>query len=279
MSTAPKLVVLGMMTKMPVAGVVWQTVHYLVGFKRLGYDVYYVEAHARTPSMLMAHPNDDASAKAASFIADVMTRFDLGDRWAFHALHADGRCYGMSKRGLDSLYRDASLLVNLHGGTMPLPEHAQTGRLVYLETDPVELQVELHSEVASTIEFLEPHCAFFTFAENLGAPDCSLPVPERYRFKTTRQPVVLDFWDCTSTATRNVFTTIGNWRQSWRSVSLRDETYHWSKHLEFEKFLDVPTRTGRAFELALSSIEPDERLSLEAAGWKVRDALAVSAIP
>jgi glycosyltransferase involved in cell wall biosynthesis len=276
-SNSTKLVVFGMMTKMPVAGVVWQTVHYLVGFKRLGYDVYYVEAHARTPSMLMAHPNDDASAKAAAFIADVMTRFDLGDRWAFHALHGDGRCYGMSKRRLHTLYRDAALLVNLHGGTTPLPEHAQTGKLVYLETDPVELQVELQEEVASTIEFLEPHCAFFTFAENLGAPDCGLPVPERYTFKPTRQPVVLDLWGRASASTRNVFTTIGNWRQSWRSVSFRDEIYHWSKHLEFEKFVDVPARTGRAFELALSSIEPDERRSLETAGWKVKDALAVSA--
>ena len=48
-----KIVVLGMMTKMPVAGVVWQTVHYLVGLERLGFEVYYVEAHARTPSMFM----------------------------------------------------------------------------------------------------------------------------------------------------------------------------------------------------------------------------------
>ncbi len=25
----------------------------------------------------------------------------LGDRWAFHALHADGRCYGMSEGQLN----------------------------------------------------------------------------------------------------------------------------------------------------------------------------------
>src|SRR3954466_15246011 len=87
-----KIVLLGMMTKMPVAGVVWQTVHYLVGLARLGYDVYYVEAHARPPSMLMAREDDDGSSKAAEFIAGVMRRFDLGDRWAFHALHDDGRC-------------------------------------------------------------------------------------------------------------------------------------------------------------------------------------------
>ena len=53
--------------------------HYLVGFKRLGYDVYYVEAHGRTPSMFMDDEHDDGAALAAAFIAGVMRRFDLGD--------------------------------------------------------------------------------------------------------------------------------------------------------------------------------------------------------
>ena len=44
-----KVVLLGMMTRIPVAGVVWQTVHYLLGLERLGYEAYYVETHARTP--------------------------------------------------------------------------------------------------------------------------------------------------------------------------------------------------------------------------------------
>ena len=77
-----------------------------------------------------------------------MRRFGLGDRWAFHALHDDGRCYGMSERELERLYASAELIINLHGGTEPLPEHAATGRLVYLETDPVQLQIELYDERA-----------------------------------------------------------------------------------------------------------------------------------
>ena len=48
-----KIILLGMMSKMPVAGVIWQTMQYLVGFQRLGYDAYYVEAHALTPSMFL----------------------------------------------------------------------------------------------------------------------------------------------------------------------------------------------------------------------------------
>jgi len=93
----PKVVLLGMMTPMPVAGVVWQNLHYMLGFERLGLEAFYVETHARTPAMLMSNPQDDSSALAAEFIAAIMRRFGLADRWAFRALHDDGRCFGMSE--------------------------------------------------------------------------------------------------------------------------------------------------------------------------------------
>jgi hypothetical protein len=265
-----------MMTKMPVAGVVWQTVHYLVGFQRLGYDVFYVEAHARTPSMFMSSESCDGSGKAAAFIDSVMTRFDLAGRWAFHALHEPhAPLYGMSDTELRDLYRNADLIINLHGGTEPRPEHYQSGRLVYLETDPVALQIELHDNNADTIRFLEPHCAFFTFGENLGNPDCGLPVSDRFPFKPTRQPVVPDFWEHALPA-GDAFTTIGNWEQRWRQVTFNGQTYHWSKHLEFRKVIDLPSVTTQPFELALASYDDATREMLESNGWRVRHAMGFS---
>jgi len=274
--SAPKVVLLGMMTKMPVAGVAWQNLHYLLGFERLGCETYYVETHARTPSMLMSRADDDSSALAAEFIASLMRRFGMADRWAFRALHDDGRCFGMSEAELERLYGSADLLINLHGGTQPYPELAATGRLVYLETDPVQLQLELQHGLQETIDFLEPHSAFFSFAENWGNPDCRLPRSERFEFLTTRQPVVLDLWPDRSPQPANVFTTIGNWRQDWRDVTFEGERYTWSKHQEFLKHVDLPERSGQAFELALSSCEPPERQMLREHGWRVRDGLEVS---
>src|SRR3954451_9273028 len=272
----PKIVLLGMMTPMPVAGVVWQNLHYLLGFERLGFEAYYVETHARTPSMLMSDPEDDSSALAAEFIAAVMRRFGLADRWAFRALHDDGRCFGKSELQLERLYGEAELLVNLHGGTQPLPELAAGGRLVYLETDPVQLQLELQHGLQETVDFLEPHSAFFSFAENWGNPDCRLPRSERFQFLTTRQPVVLDLWPDRSPQPANVFTTIGNWRQDWRDVTFEGERYTWSKHHEFLKYLELPERSGQAFELALSSCPAEEREMLSERGWRLRNGLEVS---
>ena len=274
--SAPKVVLLGMMTKMPVAGVAWQNLHYLLGFERLGCEAYYVETHARTPSMLMTSKEDDSSALAAEFIGSLMRRFGFADRWAFRALHDDGRCFGMSEGELERLYGSADLLINLHGGTQPYPELAATGRLVYLETDPVQMQLELQHGLQETVEFLEPHSAFFTFAENWWNPDCRLPHSDRFEFKPTRQPVVLDLWPDRSPQPADVFTTIGNWRQDWRDVTFEGKRYTWSKHQEFLPYLDLPQRSGQAFELALSSCNEEDRQMLRERGWRVRDGMEIS---
>src|SRR5207249_3765322 len=126
------------------------------------------------------------------------------------------------------------------------------------------------------VEFLDPHVAFFTFAENYAKPDCGLPVSGRFAFKPTRQPVVRSFWEGHGASPLRAFTTIGNWRQSWRSVLFEGEAYKWTKDVEFEKVLDLPGRTDAAFELALSSIEDADRARLTASGWSVRDGLSVS---
>ncbi len=272
----PKIVILGMMSRVPVAGVIWQTLQYILGFERLGFDVYYVEAHARTPSMLMENQDDDSTMLAANFIKRVMGRFGLDRRWAFHALHADGKVHGMDSQALSRLYRDAAAIINLHGATVPRPEHAAGGRLVYLETDPVQLQIELHDGCRETIEFLEPHAAFFTFAQNYGKPGCLLPVSDRFVFHATRQPLLVDVWSQHMVPTGPAFTTIANWHQPWRTVRFQGEIYHWSKDLEFRRFIDLPGRTQRPLELALAGCDEDDKRLLEQHGWILRDGFELS---
>src|SRR5438105_12061667 len=111
-----KVVLLGMMSRWPVAGVAWVTLQYLEGLRRLGRDVYYVEAHGCTQTKFMRSDTDDGCARAAEYIDHIMRRFDFAHRWAYHDVHATGRCFGMSRPQLEELYRSASLLINLHGG-------------------------------------------------------------------------------------------------------------------------------------------------------------------
>lgn len=256
---------------MPVPGVIWQTLHYLIGLRRLGYRVIYVEAHARTPSMFVEGTRDSGSARAARFISDVLTPYGLGSHWAFHALHHDGAVLGMDEGALRRSYRSADLLLNLCGGTRPRPEHVETGRLALVITDPVQVEIELWQKRPDTREFLDAHCAVFSYAENYGRSGCELPVSPHYVPFPTRQPVILDFWQH-QRPDRGTYTTVANWRQPLRTLRYRKELYHWSKHREFAKFLDLPRRSGRRFELALASCEESDVALLREHGWSVREA-------
>jgi len=271
-----KIVVLGLMSHFPVAGVVWQTIHYLIGLQRLGYNVFYVEAHGCFPSMLMQSEDDDGPLRAAAYVAEIMNRFGLSDHWAYDTRHEPRRFFGMSELQVKNLYAEAAVLINLSAATLPLPEHTATDRLVYLETDPVEVQIDLLSQKRETIEFLQDHCALFTYGENFGKPDCVLPSSDRFQFLPTRQPVVMDFWENRGSGGATIFTTVGNWNQPGRRRWFGGEVYHWSKHFEFMKFISLPSHTRQHFELALGSYTEADRQMLERHGWRVRRALDIS---
>src|SRR5687768_9250357 len=265
--TRPTAVVLGLTSKMPLAGIVFITMQYLVGLKRLGFDVYYVEEHGKMPWMIMDPQQQNGSAVAAAFIAGLMRRFGLpDDRWAFRMPHDADQSCGLSDQTLKTVFRDAAVVLNLHGGTVPRPEHSAGGRLVYVGTDPVEVEVSLDNGDQGIVDYLEPHCAFFTWGENYGNPDCGVPLSARFPFVPTRQPIVMDLWERLDDGAAETFTTIGNWRQPYRSLTFRGEVYHWSKHLEFMKFIDLPSRCDQAFELALINADHDDRHMLESHG-------------
>jgi glycosyltransferase involved in cell wall biosynthesis len=260
-----------MMGRMRVGGAVWQALHYLIGLEKLGYETYYVETHGRMPWAFQ-----DKESEAAAFIDSVLRRFDLGNRWAFHARSGSNSYYGMSEYQVNRLYESAVVILNLHGATIPSAEQSASGRLVYIDTDPVTVQVDLHHGRRDVSDILQQHCALFTFGENYGRPDCKLPVFDQFRFKSTRQPVVLDFWESINFPTVHAFTTIGNWKQLHRVVEYNGEEYYWSKHLEFLKVLDLPGRANQTIELALSACDDEARQLLINHGWNVRDALMIS---
>ena len=273
-----KVVLFGMMTNKPVAGIAHLTMPYLVGLERLGYQAYYVEAHGSWPTQLQ-DPDDargDGSVEAAAYLDRVKRWFGFGGRWAFHARHSDGSCYGMTSGELRRLYAGADLFLNLHGGTWPPEELAGDDRLVLIDSDPVGLQILASSEDAEALEFLKMHAALFSWGENLGQPDCGVPMPPGFRFRPTREPVLLDLWRSEGEAPGALFTTIGNWQQHGQDHEFHGETYHWSKHYEFLKFLDLPSRTSQPFELSLASCDDQAKQLLEGNGWRVRQAAELS---
>lgn len=278
------ILVLGMVARHPLAGIAWQAIHHLVGLRSLGWDPYYVEDSG-------AWPGYAGASAGVAWLAGVMRRFGFEDRWAlvdcsrsgrfagdeWH-LRSDVEVHGLSRGRLDALYREAEAILNLCGATRPRAEHRRGPRLVYLQTDPGAEQVGAAAGDPAAIDFLRCHDVLFTYGENLGAPDCPLPV-ERLTWKRTRPPVVPGLWDAPCDPAAPCFTTVATWRNKGGDTVIGGETYVWSKHVNFLRFRDLPRRTGCRLCLALGDAGPEVEAQLRAAGWSVVDARAISADP
>jgi len=186
------LLVLGIVGQYPMAGVAWQAIHYLLGLRRLGWDVYYVEDSGAAPYDPRHGGRTDDPAYSVGYVADVMRRFGFEDRWVYLDMARD-ETYGLSRGRLGELYRQAAGILNLCGATAPRAEHRQGARLVYVETDPVYEQLRIALGEESSLGFLASHDVLFTYGENLGAADCPVPL-ERFTWHPTRPPVVLEEW-------------------------------------------------------------------------------------
>jgi hypothetical protein len=270
----PKVVVvLGIMGCIPVAGtgMAWNTIQHLVGLRRLGYDVYYVEATGVWP---FNATTDDCTFPVA-YIDTVLSRFGFQGKWAYVAAHSDSRCYGLSERQVQELYARADAIVNLFGGTVLHEEHMLCPIRIYLETDPVVHQIRIAKGEQKYLDLLGAHTALFSWGENYGAPDCGVPI-EPFTYKPTRAPVVLNYWDTPCNPATRRFTTVAHWNQSVKDLEYKGELYSWSKHREFLKVLELPRRTTQEFSLALAIDDPAAVQLLKHHGWDVEDAYEAS---
>ena len=252
-----KIVVLHLAARYPFAGVIWQLMHHLIGFRQLGFDVYYIEDHrAYVYDPTIESTNMDPS-RNLKVLGGVLERYGFGDRWAFLDSVKD-EYLGMPRERCIELIRDADAVINLCGATEPREEHERSRCLVYLETDPGVAQLELARKIPTTVAFVKAHKLLFTYCYNIGAPDCLLPTAG-YDWHPTRPPVNLEEWHPgVGPAEPAAFTTVGTWQNNGNDMVIAGETYYWSKHLNFRKMLEVASRANQPIELATNlSSGPD----------------------
>jgi hypothetical protein len=270
-----RVVVLGVMGQSPFAGVAWQVLHYLEGFRRLGWDVVYVEDTGAWPYDPVANTVSADCSYALSHLQRVLAHCDMSESWAYRNAAEDGRVYGPLAAQFARVFSDADLLVNLTGATVLGEEHMVVPARLYLETDPVLPQVELARGRQFTVDLLSAHTHLATFGENLGRPGCPLPVTAGFDYLPTRQPVVLDWWRPADPPGAR-YTTVASWRQAEKDLEWQGELYTWSKHVEFLKLIDLPASLDVPVDLALACDDTDDIALLRAHGWGVIDACALS---
>jgi glycosyltransferase involved in cell wall biosynthesis len=185
----------------------------------------------------------------------------------------------MSESVLNGLYRDCDALLNVVGAIALRPDvHLAAPLRVYVETDPVVAELKIAGGDEGMAEVLDRHHVIATYGENYGAQDCGVPLDGR-TYLMTRQPVDLAQWPMVFTPEARRFTTIGNYRQDGFDLEWNGSVYSWSKHHEWERFVELPKATGQEFELALMHCEGEDRARLLAAGWQLRSPAAMSLDP
>jgi hypothetical protein len=200
------------------------------------------------------------------FLAEIMTRFGLTDRWAYR-FPWQSQWFGLSEAQRAEVVRSADLLINV-SGTLERPEdYRQARRLVYIDSDPVFTQVKLARGQMDFHKLLNMHDVLFSFGECL-----SPAVPDTgHCWRPTRQPVVLSEWHPT-VPYRDVFTTVMNWT-SYNPVVYNGQTYG-QKDTEFLRFLDLPSRVApTVLEIAVNEgkTRRTPRSLLAHKGWRVVD--------
>jgi hypothetical protein len=269
------VLVLHLAGQIPMAGIAWQALHYVLGLRRLGFDVWYVEDSGANPYDPRQQSIVEDCTYNVGFVRAMMERFDLGDRWAYWDA-ANDTVHGISKEELKALYGRADALYNLCGATRLREEHLRIPVRVFIDTDPVFEQAKVAALDPDSLAYLGAHTHRFTYGENLGNPDCPVPLVE-FDWKPTRPPVLVDLWDAGCVAAGPYYTTIATWENKGKDIRIGDETYRWSKHVNFLKFLDLPRQMLQPFRLAMAPPTPEIAQRVRDGGWDIVDPLPVSA--
>jgi hypothetical protein len=263
-----KLVILGMMGRCPFGGQTWLYLNWILGLHKLGHEVWYVEDDTVWPYDPKQNTVTDDCSYAINHIANCMERIGLPDRWAFRLADRKDACRGLTESKLHELYSSCDALLNVIGATDLRDEHMVAPLRVYVECDPVIAELQLAKDDEHTKIAFANHHKIVTYGENYGATDCQVPL-NGTRYGKTRQPIDLDFWPMAYNPEARFFTTIGNYRQDGNDVHYNGEIYYWSKHYEWQKFIDLPQHTSQEFELAMMPDEAKDQERLRANGWSL----------
>lgn len=258
-------------------GHTWVFLQYLLGFKRLGYDVALVDR--LDPEMSFdedGRPCAPEESENVRYLAAVMERFGLVDRWAV-LLDGGARSLGMSRAALGRAADDAELLLNVNGFVDAPEVLERVGLRAYLDIDPGFGQMwralDLHDMFAG-------HDAYVTIGERIGAADCTVPTCG-LDWITTPQPVVLEEWRAQPAPSPTArFTSVASWRGPFAPIDFEGVTYGLRVH-EFRRFAELPRRSTQEFEVALDIHEAEtaDIELLDSNAWHLADPLLAAGDP
>jgi hypothetical protein len=242
-------------------GHAWVFLQYLLGFRKLGWDVLFLD-----------RLEPGVSSNVCMF-QQIMNEFGLSGSYS---LDCGPQTMGLPKDAVLEKVRHSAALINVMGFLRDEEILQSARKRVFLDIDPGFGQMWRELGLC---DLFQGHDHYVTIGENIGATACPIPTGG-LTWITTPQPVVLDYWQPARTAPTLGFTTVGSWRGAYGPVPFRGKTYGLRVH-EFRKFLPLPGITATPFDAALDMHPSDasDRSLLQQHGWQLLEPRTVAADP
>jgi hypothetical protein len=270
------IVVAGALAQRPFhGGHTWVFLQYLLGFRRLGFDVVFVDR--LEPGMCVdaaGAPAPLRSSQNLRYLGEVMDRFGLAGRWS--VLFDGGReVVGLGRGEVVERTRRSALLLNVMGYLEDEEVLAAAPLRVFLDIDPGFGQMWAELGLARPFDGHDRH---LTVGGLVGEDRCAIPTCG-LDWVRTLPPVELSEWPATPGDGAR-FTSVASWRGPFGPIEYGGRTYGLRVH-ELRRFVALPARTRASFELALDIDDADDadRRRLEEAGWTLTDPRAAAGDP
>lgn len=269
-----RIVVSGMVAGDPYqGGATWAVLQYVLGLRALGHDVLLVEPIER--KTYVRHARTLAESRNAEYFAMVVRRFALEQR-ATLLCEATQETVGLDYASLVRRVFGADVLINISGMLTDVRLLETIGRRVYLDLDPVFVQLW---DAAEGVDMrFGAHTHFVTVGLGIGTPACPIPTCGRDWIKTL-QPLALEYWPVHACPAGAAWTTVANWR-GYGSVQHDGVTYGQKVH-SFRRLFELPSKTRAKLRPALA-IHPNEASDLAALashGWTFVTPTSVASTP
>lgn len=275
-----KAIVTGMIVTSPVGGVAWDYGQYALGLEQLGFEVYYLEdpgipSYSYKPETGMY---EEDPSYGIEFLKRSLALLSptLAQRWHYRAV--DGQTYGLDAATMAEVAAEATLLLNVSGGSVLRDEYLRCRNKILIDTDPGWNHFVIFPQWDRQPDDWQrwgwrSHDLFFTYALHLVQPDCLLPtfgIP----WLPTRPPVVLDCWQPQPPAQQ--WTTVMTWNHYQQPI-IHNGIGYGSKELEFEQIEALPIHYPASFEVTINVNGEAPLDRWRSLGWSVVDAEATSA--
>ncbi len=257
----------GSLVNYPRGGGYWSfLLQYFFGLRALEQDVFWLEVL----------PSSGNAACDERRIGRFMHRFQrygfinrfavlLYDRTVTAPTLDDTHAYGLTRNRVREIVRDADLLWNFACGLRE-PLLSLFKRRVLIDGDPGHLQV---SALTQNMD-IENHHVFLTVGTKIHDFDCEVPT-FGLKWQPFIQFVYLPLWQAAPDPGRDApFTSITEW--TWEELWANNRVLSVSKRDAYLRYIDLPKRSRRPFEMA-ANIDPEDRTGdrelLQEQRWKL----------